>query len=91
MGDNITTILGFAEIPLSGQYDDPDVEGYLSLEVRDFGLPTRTLVIVSNVEGDEVVTMVSLSQFEDAFDGMRARMLAPDWDDALAQITERDN
>ena len=33
--------------------------------------------------------MVSLAKFEDAFDGMRARMMAPDWDTAMIQLQER--
>lgn len=87
---NVQTVIDQADVPLEGPIYD-DVHAHLSMEVRDFSTPDRTLVLRSWVEGEVVSTMVSLAKFEEAFDGMRARMLMPDWDDALQQITERGN
>lgn len=89
---NVQTVIEHADIPLEGPFYNPnDVHAHVSLEIRDFSTPDRTLVIRSWVEGEVVSTMVSLAKFEEAFDGMRARMLMPDWDDALQQIAERGN
>lgn len=83
-----------AEVPLSGPIYDSDLpyeSAKLTLEVRDFGSIDRTLVIRTWVDGEVKTTMVSLAAFEDAFDGMRARIMAPDWDTALIQLTGGNN
>lgn len=85
---SIKTIIDVADVPLEGPIYD-GLHAHLHLEVRDFGTPERTLVLRSFIEGEVVTTMVSLAKFEDAFDGMRARMMAPDWDTAMIQLQER--
>lgn len=82
-----TTVVDFIEVPLSGPIYDTVDGAKLSLEVRDFGTPQRTMVLRTWLDGKVVTTMVDWDDFTDALDGMRARMMSPDWDEALAQLT----
>ena len=84
-GKNTRTVVDFTEIPLSGPiYDGLDAK--LTLEVRDFGEPERTLVIRTVVDGKPITTLVRWDAFTDALDTMRANMMTENWDDSLAQL-----
>lgn len=84
--DKMKTVIEYAEVPLSGPvYDGLDAK--LTLEVRDFGLPERTLVINTVIDGRPLTTMVRWDVFTDALDGIRGRLMSGNWDDALSQLT----
>lgn len=87
----VTSVVDFIEVPLSGPiYDEAD-GAKITLEVRDFGTPQRTMVLRTWIDGKVVTTMVDWDEFIDAFDAMRGRMMSPDWDEALAQLVGGDN
>lgn len=82
-----TVIDGFS-VPLGGKVY-ADVHGTLMVEVRDFGLPERTLIIRTMIDGYPVTTEVSWELFTEQFDSMRTRMMSSNWDDALSQLVGR--
>ena len=82
-----TTVDGF-ELKLDGETFG-GVNASLTFEIREnFDGLDRAAVFVSEVEGKKVVTIISWERFADSFDGMRARMMSEDWDEALIQLTE---
>lgn len=79
------------DIPLIGSVYDGFDKATMSFEVRDFGEPQRSLVVHFQI-GDQVYTgIASWGDFTDGMDAMRARMLADNWDDALASLLGRSN
>lgn len=85
--NGVASVIDFIEVPLSGPIYDTVDNAKLTLEVRDFGTTERTMVLRTWIDGNVVTTMVGWDAFTDALDGMRARMMRPDWDEALAQLT----
>lgn len=83
--DGVTSIVAAFDVPLDGPIYD-GVHAHLSMEVRDFGRATRTLVMRVWIEGTVQTAMVDWDRFTDAFDNMRAGMLPADWDDALSAL-----
>jgi hypothetical protein len=84
-----TTVDGF-ELPLEGPSHEAG-DGKLTLEIRDFGSPERTLVVRYKVGANVYTAMVSWEKFVAESDAMRARLLGDDWDSALANLTGRYN
>ena len=84
--EKLKSVVDYVEMPLSGPIYD-DLNGKLYLEVRQFdGRKERTLVVRTMIDGHPTTTMVRWDVFTDALDGMRARMMGDDWDDALASL-----
>lgn len=89
--EGVNTVIDSFEIPLDGRIYGVDVDRMkLSFEVRDFGSPLRTLVVRLWSDGKPYTAMASYELFVDELDSMRARMLQPDWDEALAQLTGKE-
>jgi hypothetical protein len=87
----LKSIIDVVDIPLEGPIYEGINNAKLSLEIRDFGTPNRTLVVRYWAEGHPMTAMVSWEKFTDAFDAMRARMLSGDWDEALTQMLGRND
>lgn len=87
--DGVTSIVAAMDVPLDGPIYD-GVHAHLSLEVRDFGEPSRTLVVRMWVEGTVQTAMVDWESFTGAFDAMRAGMMPADWDGALSALRALD-
>ena len=83
--DETTTVIAAMDVPLEGPIYK-DVHAHVSLEVRDFGCPERTLVLRLWVEGQPYTSMVDWTKFTEAFDEMRASMMPMDWDDARSAL-----
>lgn len=77
------------DVPLDGPIYE-DVHAHLSLEVRDFGSPDRTLVVRLWFEGKPITAMVDWEIFVRHFDEMRASMMPTDWDSALDHLSPRE-
>lgn len=86
---NINTAVEAFDLPLTHPFYN-GLAANLSFDIRDFE-EGRTLVVSFTLDDKVFDAFVPWGEFTDAFDGMRARMMAGNWDDALAQMSKGGN